>query len=225
MDEDRARHRVSGFQLGQKLVQIMDVPGAFDLGQHYHVQLVAAGGDNLGQVVERPGAVERIYPGPKARRAEIVCICEIDEPGAGGFLCVGGDGVLQVAEDHVDLGNEFRHLGANFLDMRRDEVNHALQPHRNFTIRIGRADGQGREKPGRCPVCIRHELNSSLLRLEGKGLPGQANRLLVHIYWPGVSRIHCSNCCCMATVISRTSSSAFSVRGTLTSRNATENCD
>ena len=60
-------------------------------------------------------------------RAEIACFRHGDEAGAGRFLGVGGDGVLEIAEHDIDLMNEFRHLRAQLLDVRRHEVNHALE--------------------------------------------------------------------------------------------------
>ena len=47
---------VARFELGEQLVEIMDVPRALDLGQHHDVELVADRGDDLDQVVERPRA-------------------------------------------------------------------------------------------------------------------------------------------------------------------------
>ncbi len=41
VDQDWFVDAVFGFQLGQQLVKIMDVPRTFDLGQHDHIELVA----------------------------------------------------------------------------------------------------------------------------------------------------------------------------------------
>ena len=41
MDQDRLGDRVPRLQLGEKLVEVVDVPRALDLGQHDHVELVA----------------------------------------------------------------------------------------------------------------------------------------------------------------------------------------
>ena len=49
-----------GFELSQQLVEIMNVPGAFDLGQHDDVELVADGGDDLGHIVEQPGRIQAL---------------------------------------------------------------------------------------------------------------------------------------------------------------------
>ena len=56
VDQDRLRHAVPRLELRQQLVEIVDVPGALDLGQHDDVELVADRADDLDHVVEHPGA-------------------------------------------------------------------------------------------------------------------------------------------------------------------------
>ena len=51
---------VLGLELGQQLVEVVDVPGALDLRQHDHVELVAGGGDDLDDVVEHPGQLRQL---------------------------------------------------------------------------------------------------------------------------------------------------------------------
>ena len=142
VDQDRPLDGVAGFELGQKLVEIVDVPGAFDLGQHDDVELVADRGDDLGDVVERPGRVERVDARPQAGRAEIGRLGHGDEALARRLLGVGRDRVLQIAEHHVDLPGELRHLGGDLLDMRRHEMDHALELDRQLAQRRRRADRQ-----------------------------------------------------------------------------------
>ncbi len=55
---------MAGLELGQQLVEIMDIPRALDLGQHDDVELIADGGDDLDDIIERPRRIERIDPGP-----------------------------------------------------------------------------------------------------------------------------------------------------------------
>ena len=55
MNEDRLLHRVLGLKLRQKLIEIMDVPGAFDFRQHDDVEFLADRADDLTNVVEHPG--------------------------------------------------------------------------------------------------------------------------------------------------------------------------
>jgi hypothetical protein len=64
VDEDRPLQGVPGFELGQQLIEVMDIPGAFDLRQHHHVEPVADGADDLHHIVERPGRIERIDARP-----------------------------------------------------------------------------------------------------------------------------------------------------------------
>ena len=93
--------------------------------------LLPAVRDDLRDVVERPGRVERVDAGPQAGRA-VVELRHLDEARARRLLGVGGDRVLQVAEHDVDLRDQLRHLGADLLHVRGHEVDHALEPHRQF---------------------------------------------------------------------------------------------
>ena len=126
VNEDRLFHAMLGFELGEQLIEIMDVPGALDLRQHDDVELLADRGDDLANVVERPGRIERVDARPQSGCAEIASLRHGDEAISCGHLGVGRNGILQIAEHHVDLGDQFRHFGADFLDMRRHEVDHPL---------------------------------------------------------------------------------------------------
>ncbi len=149
VDEDRLSHRVLGFELGEQLVEIMDVPRALDLGQHDHVELVADGGDDLDDVVEHPGRVERIDPRPQSGRAEIARLRHGDEAGARRLLGIGRDCVFEIAEHHVDLMNELRDLGAHLLEVRRHEMDHALELDRQLAQRRRRSDRKRLEEIAR----------------------------------------------------------------------------
>ena len=72
VDQDRLLHRVPRLELRQQLVEIVDVPRAFDLRQHDDVELVADRADDLADVVEHPRRIERVDARPQAGRAEIV---------------------------------------------------------------------------------------------------------------------------------------------------------
>ena len=91
------------FELRQQLVEIMDVPWAFDLRQHDDVELVADRADDLDDVVEHPGRIERVDARPQAGRAEVVRLRHGDEARARRLLGVGRDGVFEIAEHDVDL--------------------------------------------------------------------------------------------------------------------------
>ena len=153
--------RMPGLELRQQLVEIVDVPGAFDLRQHDDVELVADRGDDLGDVVEHPGRVERVDPRPQAGGAEVGGLGHGDEARARRLLGVGRDRVLEIAEHHVDLPDQLRHLGGDLLDVRRHEMDHALEPDRQLAQRRGRADRkrlkelarQLHGRPSKTPVC------------------------------------------------------------------------
>ena len=91
-------------------------------------------------------AVEAVDARPQAGRAEIGVARHRDEALARRFLLVGGDGVLEVAQHDVDLSGDVLDLGADFLVVRRHEMDHALEPHRQRAIGLGGADGEGRIK-------------------------------------------------------------------------------
>ena len=71
--------RVLGLELGQQLVEVVDVPGPLDLGQHDHVELGADRRHDLQDVVERPGRVEAVDARPQPGLAEVVCPGHVDE--------------------------------------------------------------------------------------------------------------------------------------------------
>ena len=71
MNQDRPADSVSRFELGQQLVDEVDVPGAFDLGDDHHVDLVARRRDDLEHVVEEPWAIEGVDAHPERRFAQL----------------------------------------------------------------------------------------------------------------------------------------------------------
>ena len=143
VDQDRLREPVLGFELGQKLIEIVDVPRPLDLGQHDDVELGAGGRHDLQDVVERPGRIEGVDARPQAGGAVIVRVGHLDEAAPRRDLGVGGNGVLEVAQHHVDLGDQIAEPSADLLVVRRDEMDHALQPHRQLAVGFGGADGKG----------------------------------------------------------------------------------
>ena len=149
VDQDRLFDFVARFELRQQLVEIVDVPGPIDLGQHDDVELVADGADDLDDVVERPGRIERVDARPQSGRAVVDALCHLDEALARGFLGLDRNGVLEIAQHHVDLARELRHLGAQLVEVRRHEMDHALEPHRQIAHGRGRADGERGEELAR----------------------------------------------------------------------------
>ncbi len=165
VDQDRFLDAMPRFELGQQLVEIMDVPGAFDLGQHDDVELVADGADDFGHIVEQPGRIQAIHARPQARRAVVMGEAHFNKALAGRFLGVGGNGVFEIAEDDIGLGDGLADLGADLFQMRRHEMDHPLDPHRQFPVRGWRADRQRLKKFSRA---FRHGLGfRSLAPLSG----------------------------------------------------------
>ena len=71
VDQQRLREARLGLELGQQLVDVVDVPGTLDLGDHDDVELVADLGDQRREVVEHPRAVEAVHAGPELAVAEV----------------------------------------------------------------------------------------------------------------------------------------------------------
>src|SRR5262249_9092347 len=128
VDKNRLACAMSGFELGEQLIEIVNVPCPFDLGQHDRVKLVANGGNNLRHIIQRPPRVECVDARPQSGGAEIASFRHGMEAGARRFFGVNWNGVFEIAQHDVNLGDKFRNLAADLFDMRRNEVNHPLQP-------------------------------------------------------------------------------------------------
>ena len=142
VDEDRLLQPVARLQQRQILVDEGDVPGALDLRQHDDVELVADLADEPRHVVEEPRRVERIDARPQAGRAEVGRARHGDEALARRRLRFDRDRVLEVAEHDVDLRGQLADLGAQLVDVRRHEMDHALDARGRFAQRPRRADRQ-----------------------------------------------------------------------------------
>ena len=151
VDQQRPVEPGLGLELGEQPVDVPDVLGALHLRDHDHVEPVADLRDQRGQVVEHPGAVEGVDAGPELRRTsgspEVGGVLDDPhQPGPGGLLAVGLDGVLEVAEQDVDLADELGHLGGHLLVARVEEVDRPARPGRDLPQRLGRADGEWTEE-------------------------------------------------------------------------------
>ena len=102
MDEDRPAQPGLRLELGEQAVDVVDVLGPLDLGDHHHVELVADLGDGGDDVVEHPRRVERVDARPELRVGVVPRLADLDEPGAGVLLLRRRDGVLEVGQQHVD---------------------------------------------------------------------------------------------------------------------------
>src|SRR5262249_58707673 len=58
-------------------------------------------------------------------------------------------GVVELAGHNMDRRDQFANLGAYLLDMRGQEMDHALEPHRQLAQRRGRADRERLEEIAR----------------------------------------------------------------------------
>ena len=148
MNEDRLLDAMLGFELCQKLIEIVDVPRPFDLRQHDDVELVADRRDDLGHVVEHPRRVQAIDARPDAGSAEIVVAQHLDEAFARVLFLIERHGVFEIAENHVDLRREILDLGADLVVVRRNEMDHPLEVDRERAIGLRRADGERGEMFG-----------------------------------------------------------------------------
>ena len=98
------------------------------------------------------------------------------KPCARRLLGVGRNGVLEIAEHHVDLPDQLRHLGGDLLDVRRHEMDHALEPDRQLAQRRRRADRQRLKELAR-QLHVRAFQNAGL-PFRGKQAPRQVRQLL-----------------------------------------------
>jgi hypothetical protein len=155
-----------GLELGEQPVDVVDVLGPLDLGDHDHVEGVVADlGDRRDEVVESPRRVERVHPGPELGVAELSHgLADLDQAGAGRLLVACGDAVLEVGEQHVDLAGHVGHLRAHLLVRRREEVDHPRRPDRDLPHRIGGTDGQGPEEV----LCAAHGLLQEVVGRRGR---------------------------------------------------------
>jgi hypothetical protein len=146
VQEDGLADAMLRFKKRQELIDEVNVPGPFDLRHHDHIELRSGRRHDLGQVVQRPGRVEGVHPDPKPGPAEIVRVRQGDEAPPRFELHVRRDRILEVAEHHVDPADELADLGAHLVDMRRDEMDHPLEPHGHLAQGKGRAERERLEE-------------------------------------------------------------------------------
>ncbi len=146
MHEDRLADAGLGLELREQAVDVVDVPGALDLRDHDHVELVADLGDERRQVVEHPGALERVDPGPQLRVAEVDLVGDLDQALAGGDLVVDRDRVLEVAQQDVGLLGHVGDLGRHLLVRGVEEVDHPRGREGHLGDGLGGADRERLEE-------------------------------------------------------------------------------
>ncbi len=143
---DGTLHAGARLELGEELIGVVDVLRSVDLGDHDDVELVADLGHETDEVIEAPRAVEAVHARPELRVAEGRLLRDPHEALAGVDLLVALDGVLEVAEDDVDLLRDIRHLGRHLRVRRIEEVDHPRRAEGDLAQRRGGAEGQRREE-------------------------------------------------------------------------------
>ena len=101
---------------------------------------------SLRQVVEHPRGLERVDARPQLRVAEVDLAADLDQALARGLLAVDRHGVLEVAEQDVDLGRDVGRLGDHLLVGEVEEVDHPRRQERDLAERLGRVDGERLEE-------------------------------------------------------------------------------
>src|ERR1700730_18145901 len=79
VDHDRLAHMVFRFQLCEQLIEIVYIPRPFNLRQHDDIELLAHRCHDLHDIVENPGAVQRVDACPKPGAAESIAARDLHE--------------------------------------------------------------------------------------------------------------------------------------------------
>ena len=146
MDQQRLGQTGLGFELGEEPIDVVDVFRSLHLRNHDHVERIAGLDHRRRQIVEPPWRIEAVDAGPELRVAEVDVLCDVDEASPRGILVRGGDAVLEVGEQHVDLADHARHLAAHLLVRCREEVDHPARPERDLVQGRRRTDGERLEE-------------------------------------------------------------------------------
>ena len=146
MDHQRLGQPGLGLELCEQPVDVVDVLGPLDLGDHDDVECLAGLEHGGREVVEAPRGVEAVDPRPELGVAEVDGLGDFDQTGPCRLLVSGRDTVFEVGEQHVDLADHARHLAAHLLVRRGEEVDHPTRADRDLAERRGGADGERLEE-------------------------------------------------------------------------------
>ena len=105
----------------------MDVPGALDLGQHDHVELVADAATMSVMSSSAHGLFSALMRVHRPVVPNSFALRHVDEAARAASLASAGNRVLEIAEHHVDLAHQLGDLGGDLLDVRRHEMDYALE--------------------------------------------------------------------------------------------------
>ena len=131
-------------ELGEQAVDVVDVPGALDLRDHDHVELVADLGDAASVMSSRThGLSSELTRVQSAVSPRSISLPTLTRPSRAASLLSTGDRVLEVAEHDVRLRGDVGQLADDLLVRRVEEVDHPRGRERDLEHRVGRADGEG----------------------------------------------------------------------------------
>ena len=181
VDQDRAVEAGLGLELGEQAVDVVDVLGPLDLGDHDHVERVADLGDGRHEVVESPRRVERVDPRPQLGVAEGPTPWPISiSPARAASFSAAGTASSRLASSTSTVGAMSGTLASHLRVGRRQEVDHPRRPERDLAQRLGGADRQRAEEVLRGSHARRHE-SPAARNLVRHGLG--AGRRLAHPLW------------------------------------------
>ena len=147
MHQDRPLEPGLRLELGEQAVDVVDVPGALDLGDHDHVELVADLGHELGEVVEHPGALERVDPGPQRRVAEVGLLGGAGSGPRARPPCLSTGTASSRLPSRMSVCLAMSGALADHLLVREvEEVDHPRGLQRDLAQRLGGVDRQGLEE-------------------------------------------------------------------------------
>ena len=197
-------------ELREQPIDVVDVPGAFDLRDHDHVELVADLADDGRQVVEEPGAVEAVHPRPELGRPKSVSRAIFTSPSRAATLFSTSIASSRFASRMSHLLGDLRHLRRHARIARVEEVDHPRGAEGNLAQRLGRADAErlgevSRVAHGRAPAVRGDE--SSSPRRAGRSAGGRPFGSVFP--WPHRSarRAKRWTCGCWSSTTTRTSAS------------------
>lgn len=148
--QDRLAQTGLRLQLSRQSVHVVEILGAFHLRDHHDVQGFAGLQNGRCQVIQIPGAVQRVHPGgvqrvhpgPQLGLPGGPGVADVHQPGAGGLHVRCRHAVPEVRRKHVhgrgDLGDLRDQCGV----AGQEEVDHPGRAGRDFPQRSGRADGR-----------------------------------------------------------------------------------
>ena len=132
VDENGLLKPMLGLELSEQLVHIVDVPVAFNLGHHQHVELVTNSAHNSGHIIEEPRAIQCVYASPKPGIGEVILSGNANESCAGRIFSFGRNCIFQITKQHIDVGDDGCGLCTDLFVVRRQKMHGALERQRQL---------------------------------------------------------------------------------------------